>query len=97
MQMCWAGLSEQMDPHTLSPELMITDIDRPHQSVEEPGNGGIMLQSDLASQGLTQSPPSRTTISRVPSRLLPYNPPGNKELIPPLRPVCFHNGEWKET
>ena len=85
-------------PNTLPvyPEPMITDMGRPHQSAKELGNGGITLQSDLASQGFTQSPPSRTRIPRALSRLLPYNRPGNKELIPPQQPQCFCNGERRE-
>ena len=80
----------------LSPEPMITDMSTPHQPAKKPGNGGITLQSDLESQGPTQSPPSRTRIPRVLSQLLTYNRPENKELIPPQQPLCFHNGERRE-
>ena len=78
----------------LSPELTITIT--PHQPAKKPGNGGITLQRDLESQGPTQSPSSRTRISRALSRLLIYNRPGNKELILPQRPLCFCDGERRE-
>ena len=80
----------------VSPEPTITDINRPHQSAKKTGNDGITLRSDLASQGLTQSLPSRTRIPRMLSQLLPYNWLHNKELILPQQPLCFCNGERRE-
>ena len=80
----------------LSLEPTITDMSIPHQSAKKTGNGGIMLQRDLESQDLTQSPPSRTRIPRALSWLLPYNQPRNKELIPPQWPLCFRDRERRE-
>ena len=78
----------------LSPEPTITDMSTPHQPANKTGNGGITLQRDLESH--RQAPPSRTRIPRALSRLFPYNRPGNKELIPPQRPLCFCDGERRQ-